>query len=207
MQQKLIKTPEFSSLGLPEQIVECFYKRASELTKVSFFGLNARYPSAERAKNPKLDYLYQDAFQQAKFHRNHHKNVVKDSIVPLAKIKKHATAYIPEETDKATIDFRKLILGQFDMLYTRLVNYADLLIDKNSLPEFLITLERVHAHERLLLESGAPSVGIAYYSVTPAFTKEEDFIPKQIIFKNLNAARTHYGVPEVHNPSLTQDSE
>lgn len=204
MMQKRLPEHVFDKLSLEDQVVECFWKRASELTKVIFYSLNAAFPTKERLKNPKLDYLYQDAFQQAKFHRNHHKNVVKEAIVPLAKIKKHAAPYDPEEIDKATIEFRKLILAQYDMLYTRFVNYADLLIPSNGLAEFLITLERVYKHERGLLEREAPPNGISHYSVTPKYEKESDFLPQEVVFQNLNAARKYYGKPEVNSPVVVE---
>lgn len=165
-------------MKLEEQIVEVCYNRMTELCKPAFFALSAAFPLAERRKHPKVNYRYEDGMQQVRFHRNHHKNVIKDNVLMFANLFRRGEYYDPGEIDKATIDFRKLVVAQFDMVYIRLKDYASLILPKDHVEGFLATLENVYPKERELLLAGIAPEGIGNYSVTPKFRKEEDFLKK-----------------------------
>lgn len=164
-----------------DAVLEIFFVRANELCKVVYSANNKLISLDERKRNIKLQYKYTSSINEAKQFRNFYKGIVRDSILPLANVFRLNESYDPGEIDKATNDFRRLILGQFDMLYTRLKDYADLLIPKEGVEDFLKTLEKVYESERQLLVSGESTQGLAYYRVTPKFTKEEQFIGKQKI--------------------------
>jgi len=163
---------EFSSLPLDEQIVEIFYKRSSELIKPAFYAINDAYPLAERNKNPKANYKYSEAYNQAKYHRNFHKNIVRDSIVPLAIVKKHLK---PFTVDGPTKDFRCLIENQFRMLHKRLIDYADLLVPETHMETFLTTLGKVYDTEMHTLLYSAPPEGLAHYQAISRYTNPGGF--------------------------------
>jgi hypothetical protein len=163
------KGSEFWRLATSEQILEVFYKRSSELTKVAFYAIGAAYPMAERRKNPKIEYRYADAYQQAKYHRNFHKNIVEDSILPLAAIVKHPR---PFAGDGPTDDFRKLVITQFAMLHKRLQDYAGMLVPVDQVEGYVSTLDKVYATELELLKNGPPPDGLAHYQAVPKFTSE-----------------------------------
>lgn len=158
-----------------DQILEIFYRRESELCKTAFFAISAAYPEADRKKSNKLEYIYAEAMRQVRYHRNFYKNIVKDSILPLAVILKKVDVFEPTSKD-ATDDFRKLLAGQFDMLYVRLKDYAGLLLPLDKVDSFIQTLENVYPKERLLLLGSASPEGIANYLIQPKYTKPEDFL-------------------------------
>jgi hypothetical protein len=160
---------DFHRIPNTDQICEITYVRMSELTKVAFYAINAAYPLTERRKNPKTDYKYADAYQQAKYHRNYHKNIVEDCIVPLAAVVRHPR---PFPGDGPTDDFRKLILTQFDMLHKRLEDYASMLVPMDQVEAYLTTLNKVYATERELLKNAPPPDGLAHYQAIPKYTKD-----------------------------------
>ena len=149
------------------------YVRSSELAKVAFYAIGAAYPMTERRKNPKVEYKYADAYQQAKYHRNFHKNIVEDSILPLASIVKHPKPF-PQAgaVDGPTDDFRKLILTQFDMLHKRLQDYASMLLPADQVEAYVTTLDKVYVTERDLLKNGPPPDGLAHYQAVPKYTAD-----------------------------------
>jgi len=123
--------------GTPEfEVAEMAYEAFLELTGVAYSAINRAYPKAEREKNTKLEYLWQDAHHQAKEFLTRYKNIVKDVVIPLAKVTKHPQPY-DDSQDRHTKEFKALIVdNNFFTLYDKLKDYGPLMLPADQVEAF-----------------------------------------------------------------------
>ena len=174
---------KFQDLSPNEMFMEIVYQRLLGLVNPAYAAINRAYSVEERRKNPKTDYLYKEACAQAKQHLSYYKSVIRDSILPFAKIKLHASAYNASE-DKSTQDLRKLVLGQFTMLKNRLIDYAGLMLPKEDVAGYLDSLNRVFHNEHEYLLNGLIPTGIICFEAVPRYLNTDDYLKS--MEKNIN---------------------
>lgn len=163
----------FSALSPTEQVVEIFYQRALEVTKVAYNAINSAYPLSVRRENPSAKGKYEEAIAIAKQHRNFHKNKVAKFVTALCQVKRHVGRYDYSE-DRPTQEFRQYMEGQLTLLYQKLLDYADVLIPEDDIPAFNRSIEKVFETEKARLLNDLSPDGLASYEITPVL-KEEDF--------------------------------
>lgn len=151
------------------EVAELVYELFLELTQVPYSAMNRAYSRAEREKNPKLEYLWSSGHAQAKEFLTRYKNVVRDSIVPLAKLTKHRQAY-DDSQDRHTQEFKQLIVdGQFYMLHEKLRDFAPMLLPEDHLEAYYKVLDTTYESVKTrLLEA------LSYFEAEGKFT-EQDF--------------------------------
>lgn len=169
--------------GAPLEVSEGFYSCGLSLTQVAYNAINRAYPKNERDQNPKVLDTHAESSAQAKQFLTYYKCIVRDEVVPLAKLKKHKEPYdyhpsdfaveISDRTkkfeDRPTYEFRCLVvLNNFHMLYLRLRDYAPLLLPPEHVEAYLKVLETTFLREReQLLEF------LSRYEADPVKTAED----------------------------------
>lgn len=163
----------FAELQAWEQVAEIFYARITELAKVVFLAISRAYPYEDREKNPQVKFHYEESLRQVRQHRNEFKNKVSAFLKSVCKVRRHNKPYDAAE-DLPTTQLRGFLHNQFNLLYNRYIEYADLLLPEEHIPTFLKTLELRAQSEIKLLLDGAPPEGVAFYEIDPIL-KEDDF--------------------------------
>lgn len=160
----------YSPNTLEFEVAEIFYECGLELTGVTYSAINRAYPKQEREKNPKLEYRWTDAHHQAKEFLTRYKNIVKDAVIPLAKLTKHSGGY-DDSQDIHTQEFRKLIVdNNFFMLYDKLKDFGPLMLPPEDVESYEKVLNTTYEKVRdKLIENLKP------YEAE-GILKEEDFI-------------------------------
>ncbi len=160
----------YSEGTLEFEVSEIFYEASLELTGVAFSAVNKAFPKEEREKIPKLEYAWKNSHAQAKEFLTRYKNIVKDAIIPFAKLSKHIAGYDSSQ-DQSTKDFIQLIVnGQFYMLYDKLKDFGPLMLPAEDVEAYskvlAITYEKV---KEKLLEN------LSVYEAAPRFQSEEEY--------------------------------
>lgn len=146
------------SLGSAEhEVAELCYQMFLELTGVAFSAINRAYSRIEREKNPKVFYLWASGHEQAKEFLTRYKNLVKDAVIPLVKLKKHKADY-DDSQDQHTQEFKKLIIdNNFFMLYSKLKDFGPFLLPEEHLEAYYKVLDTTyHSVKERLLANLAP---------------------------------------------------
>lgn len=136
-QSFLPDSPEF-------EVAELCYQMFLELTGVAFSAMNRAYSKAEREKNSKVYYLWASGHEQAKQFLTRYKNLVKDAVIPLAKITYHKNGY-DDSQDQHTQEFKKLIVdNNLYMLYSKLRDYGPMILPEDHLEAYNKVLDSTY---------------------------------------------------------------
>lgn len=165
------RTRQMFEKGSPEyNVSELCYQMFLELSGVAFSAINRAYTKAERDANPKIFYLWAAGHEQTKEFLTRYKNLVKDAVIPLARITYHRAGYDDSE-DQHTQEFKRLIVdNNFYMLYTKLRDFGPFLLPEEHLEPYYKVLEATYnsVKERLL-------ENLAFYEAT-GILQESDFV-------------------------------
>lgn len=141
------------SEGTPEfEVAEIAYECFLELTGVAYSAINRAFPKDQRDKDPKIEYIWKDSHHQAKEFLTRYKNIVKDAVIPLAKLTKHKGDY-DDSQDRHTKEFKQMIVdNNFFMLYDKLKDFGPLMLPQENVEPFIKVLESTYpkVKEKLL---------------------------------------------------------
>ena len=155
--------------GSPEHdISEAAYFSLLALAQVAYHCINRAYPLRERKTNRKVEDRYLDAFELTKSYMTFYKCVVRDDVLPLAKLKRHKGGYDALQ-DRPTTEFRRMVMGQLYWLKEKLTAYAPLILPKDDIEGFLSVLEVTYNLEVPKLEDV-----LARYEADPAIKPPQE---------------------------------